>query len=235
MSTRGCWTPIGLFAAYWLFSQTNTMGSFQTEAMFSDSWNSPSAAAPSPKKHTRSRRPCPRAGRRERRAARRWAALRPRCRWRPSMPTEKSAMCMEPPLPLQYPSTRPNSSAIIRRTSAPLAMQWPCPRCVLVTRIRHRQATRRHDRHGLLAHVGMHRAVDLAGERSWMARSSNSRIKDHGAQHLHELRLVERHAVPPDHSPMPDPIRRAACGQDIARASMTPVRGVSSSAGRSRP
>ena len=132
MSTRGCWTPIALFAAYWLFSQTNTMGSFQTEAMFSDSWNSPSAAAPSPKKHTVTA-PLPSSWP-ARAAPHAMGSPPPTMPLAPSMPTAKSAMCMEPPLPLQYPSTRPNSSAIIRRTSAPLAMQWPCPRCVLVTR-----------------------------------------------------------------------------------------------------
>jgi len=34
---------------YWLLSQINTTGSFQTEAIFNDSWNSPSFEAPSPK------------------------------------------------------------------------------------------------------------------------------------------------------------------------------------------
>ena len=49
----------------------------------------------------------------------------------PSMPTLKSAMCMEPPLPLQLPVLFPNSSAIMCFRSAPLAMVWPCPLWVL--------------------------------------------------------------------------------------------------------
>ena len=49
----------------------------------------------------------------------------------PSMPTLKSAMCMEPPLPLQLPVLLPKSSAIMCFRSAPLAMVWPCPLWVL--------------------------------------------------------------------------------------------------------
>ena len=52
----------------------------------------------------------------------------------PSIPTEKSAMCIEPPLPWLVPVALPNSSAIIRLTSAPLASVWPWPRCVEVRR-----------------------------------------------------------------------------------------------------
>ena len=37
---------------YWLFSQTNTTGAFQTAAMFSASWNAPMFVVPSPKKQT---------------------------------------------------------------------------------------------------------------------------------------------------------------------------------------
>ena len=37
---------------YWLFSQTQTIGSFMTAAMLSDSWNAPMLAAASPKKQT---------------------------------------------------------------------------------------------------------------------------------------------------------------------------------------
>ncbi|MCY1374422.1 hypothetical protein D9M69_617620 [compost metagenome] len=50
----------------------------------------------------------------------------------PSMPTEKSAMCIEPPLPPLKPVALPNSSHIIRVRSAPLASVWPWPRCVEV-------------------------------------------------------------------------------------------------------
>ena len=41
-------------------------------------------------------------------------------------------MCMLPPLPLQDPVTLAYSSAIIRSIGAPLAMQCPWPRWVLV-------------------------------------------------------------------------------------------------------
>jgi hypothetical protein len=50
----------------------------------------------------------------------------------PSMPTEKSAMCIEPPLPPLKPVALPNSSHIIRARSAPLASVWPWPRWVEV-------------------------------------------------------------------------------------------------------
>ena len=52
----------------------------------------------------------------------------------PSMPTLKSAMCIEPPLPLLVPVARPNSSHIIAFTFAPLASVWPWPRWVEVSR-----------------------------------------------------------------------------------------------------
>src|SRR6266850_2136564 len=62
--------------------------------------------------------------------------------------------------------------------------------------IRHGQMRADTDGHGLLAHVGMHRAVDLAGEPQLDGPLVELADQDHGAQHLHELRLVERHAVP---------------------------------------
>jgi hypothetical protein len=45
-SERASAVPI----AYRLFSHTNSTGSFHSAARFNDSWNSPSATAPSPKK-----------------------------------------------------------------------------------------------------------------------------------------------------------------------------------------
>ncbi len=41
-----------VYSMYWLFSQTNTTGAFQTAAMFSASWNAPMFVVPSPKKQT---------------------------------------------------------------------------------------------------------------------------------------------------------------------------------------
>ena len=57
------------------------------------------------------------------------AAPVPMCTHAPTMPlaprtlSELSAMCIEPPLPLQKPSTLPNSSANMRLVSAPLAIR----------------------------------------------------------------------------------------------------------------
>jgi hypothetical protein len=54
-SARSIRVPI----AYRLFSQRKSTGSFQSEARFSASWNSPSATAPSPKTQAVTRiRPC---------------------------------------------------------------------------------------------------------------------------------------------------------------------------------
>ena len=48
----------------------------------------------------------------------------------PSMPFDRSAMCIEPPLPRHEPVSLPKISAIIPITSTPLAMQCPWPRWV---------------------------------------------------------------------------------------------------------
>ncbi|CKG02165.1 Uncharacterised protein [Streptococcus pneumoniae] len=50
----------------------------------------------------------------------------------PSIPLSKSAICMDPPLPLHNPVAFPKSSAIIPFKSQPFAIQCPCPLCVLV-------------------------------------------------------------------------------------------------------
>ena len=90
--------PVGVVAEMRLSSHTNSTGSLNTCAQLRPSRNGPRLAAPSPKKH-----------------ATIWgsfftfnacaapvaigmpAATTPLA---PSMPTEKSAMCIEPPLPL---------------------------------------------------------------------------------------------------------------------------------------
>ncbi len=66
-------------------------------------------------------------GRRRRRAG----CSRRRSRSRQGFRGAGSATCIDPPLPRQSPVTFANSSAIIPSTSAPLARQWPCPRCVV--------------------------------------------------------------------------------------------------------
>ena len=48
----------------------------------------------------------------------------------PSMFKSRSQMCIDPPLPWQYPVALPINSAIIRDRSPPLATRWPWPRCV---------------------------------------------------------------------------------------------------------
>jgi len=54
--------------------------------------------------------------------------------WPPTIPVPPrkfrslSKKCMEPPLPLDRPSMRPNSSAMASRGSLPRTRQWPCSR-----------------------------------------------------------------------------------------------------------
>ena len=63
--------------------------------------------------------------------------------------------------------------------------------------IARRQVRAHPDRDRLLAHVGMHRAVDLAGHPQLDGPLVELPDQDHRAQHLDQLRLVERHGVPP--------------------------------------
>ena len=49
-----CWL-CGVDSAQWLFSQTNTAGTFQSCARFSASWKVPMFVAPSPKKASATR------------------------------------------------------------------------------------------------------------------------------------------------------------------------------------
>ena len=109
--------------AYWLFSHRNMTGSFHRDARFMDSWHAPWFDAPSPKKTIETKfwflifaaRAAPVATGTD-------DATMPDS---PSIPIEKSARCMEPPFPLQYPSTRPYSSAMARLTSPPFANGCP--------------------------------------------------------------------------------------------------------------
>ncbi len=122
------WYVTGVDSANWLFSQTNTTGSFQIAARFIASCVVPCSAAPSPKKHATTARlrsvlavsAAPAAS----------GGPPPTMPFAPSMPRDTSAMCIEPPLPLQDPVARPKSSAIISSSGTPFAMQWPWPRCV---------------------------------------------------------------------------------------------------------
>ena len=109
--------------AYWLFSQTNTTGKACTEAKLRASWNGPLLMPPSPKKHTAT---CPEPRRRADSPAP--AAMPnppPTMPLAPSMPREKSATCIEPPLPRLAPDSLPNNSAMSRLVGIPLAMAWP--------------------------------------------------------------------------------------------------------------
>ncbi len=115
-----------------MFTQTNSTGSFQTEARFTDSWNDPVLVAPSPKKQTVMFGDF----------CMRWLSADPTAMgmppptipFAPRLPTEKSAMCMHPPRPLQYPVSLPRNSAIIRSSRMPLPMLCPWPRWVAVMR-----------------------------------------------------------------------------------------------------
>ena len=57
------------------------------------------------------------------------------------------------------------------------------------------QARAHPDRDGLLADVGMHRAVDLAGHPQLDGQLVELPDQDHRPQHLRHLRFVERHGV----------------------------------------
>jgi len=120
----------GVDIAYMLFSQRNITGSFHMAAKLADSWKLPSFDAPSPKKHTvillRCFICCISA------APVAMQKPPPTTPFAPRLPRSKSAICMEPPLPRQYPLYLPSISAIILLRSIPLAIQWPWPRCVLV-------------------------------------------------------------------------------------------------------
>ena len=115
-------------AAKPLSSHTKRTGRPNTRDQFSPSRNGPRLIAPSPNRQAtirfsrRSLIACAAPA-----AIEMLAATTP---FAPSIPTSKSAMCMEPPLPPQLPPARPNSSRIIASGSAPLAMVWPWPRWV---------------------------------------------------------------------------------------------------------
>ncbi len=109
-----------------LFSTTYTTGSFQSAAMFSDSWNAPMFTAASPKKTSVT-----------------WSRCRyfvanatpvasgiwpPTIAWPPSSPCSRSKRCIEPPLPFEMPSRRPKSSAITRPGSVPFTSACTCSR-----------------------------------------------------------------------------------------------------------
>src|SRR6185503_12165514 len=115
-----------------LSSQTNSSARPWIFAQLRPSRKGPRLTAPSPKKQaTRCFFPCTCSACAAPTAIGMPAATTP---FAPSMPTEKSAMCIEPPLPPLKPVARPNSSHIIFSIEAPLASVWPWPRCVEVIR-----------------------------------------------------------------------------------------------------
>ncbi len=95
-------------------------GSFQTPARLSASYRLPWLAAPSPKNASATRslpstcedNPAPVA----------IGIEEPMMPDSPRLPTEKSARCSEPPLPLQIPVALPTSSAINGPSGEPLPM-----------------------------------------------------------------------------------------------------------------
>ena len=109
----------GVNSPYSLFSQQNTIGSFNAQAMLAASWKAPMFVAPSPKNATEtlplllylSAKAAPTA----------IGEPAPTMPLAPSIPSSSDEMCIEPPLPLQYPVALPISSAIIGRNCPPLA------------------------------------------------------------------------------------------------------------------
>ena len=122
----------GVDIAERLFTQTNSTGSFHTEARFTDSWKEPVPVAPSSKNATVTWGDF----------FSRWLSADPTAMGMPPptiplaprLPMEKSAMCMQPPRPPHYPVSLPRNSAIIRSNLIPLPMLCPCPRWVAVMR-----------------------------------------------------------------------------------------------------
>lgn len=112
--------------AYRLFSQANSTGSRHSAARFMHSWNSPSATAPSPNRHTVT-------ASRLRMAS---ASASPVATGIPpatmALPPKKrcsaSNRCMDPPRPWLTPVLRPNISAMMASIGMPRAMAWPCSR-----------------------------------------------------------------------------------------------------------
>ena len=117
---------VSVESAYLLFSQRKMKGSFQTEARFMVSWTTPWLAPPSPKNVSATRSvPWIFAASEAPAPIGTPAATMP---LHPRMLRSSAAMCIEPPRPRQYPSSRPISSAIMRSIRAPLAIVWPWPR-----------------------------------------------------------------------------------------------------------
>ena len=107
-----CWPVI----PYWLFSTKKMTGrpcsNWAMVAKFIDSWAIPLFMAPSPTQQTTTRFCSSRSTARAAPVA--IAMLPPTIAFAPRLPTLKSAMCIPPPLPLQYPASLPSSSAIVR-------------------------------------------------------------------------------------------------------------------------
>ncbi len=119
---------VRVVAANPLSSHTNNTGRPNTAAQFSPSRNGPRLIAPSPKmQHTTW------LSRFNLIACAAPAAITmfaPTTPLAPSIPTPKSAMCIDPPLPPQLPPTRPSNSRSMASLEAPFAKVCPCPRCV---------------------------------------------------------------------------------------------------------
>ncbi len=90
---------VGVYSPYMLCSQTNTTGSCRAQAMFAASWNAPMFVEASPKNATETwseplyllRNPAPTA----------IGTPAPTMPFAPSMPSDRSLMCIDPPLPWQ--------------------------------------------------------------------------------------------------------------------------------------
>jgi len=111
-----------------LLPQAKMTGSCLTTAKFSVSWKMPSSQTPSPKKGTAARgRPSILKDQAEPTAV---AIVSPRMADDATWPPSGAFRWTEPPRPLQQPSMRPYSSAIMPRRLPPLArysawQRWP--------------------------------------------------------------------------------------------------------------
>ncbi len=119
MSSVGLWSAKGAERCQPLFSQTQTIGSFQTAACSAASWKVPRAAAPSPKKIATTRSSPS--------SCTEVAAPAPRTKFEPSVPpcpstpiSGSTKWTVPPPLPPTLPPVRPSRSPSSTSGAIPL-------------------------------------------------------------------------------------------------------------------
>ena len=100
-------------------------------------------------------------------------------------------------LALAVAGPRPKSSAIIRRTSAPLAIRWPWPRCVLVMRSVVAEDRAHADGNRLFADVQVHEPRERAALEELCTFVSNARMRTMRSYMLEQLVDAELGASTP--------------------------------------